>query len=334
MKDRPLNIFIGKKGFTLIEMAIALVIVGLLVGMGAGLMGPLVMRTKFNETKEIVNAAVESVISYSASANKLPDIATFPGIIRTNSDSWKKALFYILDSNLTNSAVGGICGRKTTRISVDICPDTGCASPTTINNVAFIVLSGGGNLNNQTQGNLSITSATTINVYDTGLIVDDYSGGGDPARPEAYDDIVRWTTLNELRIKAGCTGSQLKILNNNLPSGKSGSAYSASVYADSGVPFPDGGDSGSEVDYEWCRQADPVKGSPGGISFSCNGSLVSSAVCSLTSGTWMQCTSLTLSGTPSGAGNYMLTFFARDENDSAGTDDNISEKSIVLTVDP
>ena len=68
----------GSHGFTLIELAIVLVIVGLLLGMGAGMVGTLTKRAKLYENRNIIDAAVESLISYSASNNDLPDVATFP----------------------------------------------------------------------------------------------------------------------------------------------------------------------------------------------------------------------------------------------------------------
>ena len=59
-------------------------------------------------------------------------------------------------------------------------------------------------------------------------------------RPEAYDDIVDYVTLGELRTKSGCQGAPLKILNNELPSGSMSSTYSATIYAEGGVPFSSG----------------------------------------------------------------------------------------------
>ncbi len=317
------------KGFTLIELAIVLVIMGLLVGMGAGLVGPLTKRAKVYETKEIMNAAVESVVSFGASSNSLPDAAEFTSTVRTPNDTWTRPLNYIFDSNLT----GGICGRRSTNITVNICPDAGCSSPQAINDVAFIILSSGENYNNQTEGD---PTATTINVYTQGVDIDNYAT--DMSRTEPYDDIVKWITLGELRIKTGCVGPQIKILNNELPSGKDGSPYSADVYADSGVPFADSSsDTDSQPDYEWCwlPDPDPLKNPPAGITFTCDislGSLSSSSTCGLTTGTWQRCTSLSLGGPPSAPNNYKLTFFTRDNSDPSGTNDNIAQKTIVLTI--
>jgi len=322
-------------GFTLIELAIVLVIVGLLMGMGAGLVGTLTKRAKLFENRGIIDAAVESLISYSASNNELPDAVTFSSIVRKPNDVWKKPLYYIVDDNLLDSTAGGICDRKTTQLHINNCPTTGCGTPTnTVDNVAFIILSGSTNFNNQTRipGTNPVTSDTTINYYSQGLTLDDYNA--DMNRAEPYDDIVKWITLDELRIKAGCTSSQIRVVNNELPYGFQGTAYSGLIYGDGGVSFSDGSDPGSELDYEWCWEDDPVNGSPAGITFTCDTALVSSANCSLTTGAWNQCTTVSLAGTPTASGSYKTTFFVRDENDDSGADDNISQKSFVITVNP
>jgi len=309
------------EGFSLVEVAIVLVIVGIIIGIGSGLLGPLVKRAKYNESKDIVNTAVESVVSYGASRNKLPITGDFTSTISNPNDAWQKSLFYVVDSNLTDTALGGICGRKTTNLTVKICPDLTCASPTsTINNVAFIVLSGGGDYNNQTSGTQAVTSATTVKVFETDYVVDNYTGDMD--RSEAYDDIVEWVGINELRTKVNCTGAALRILNNELPFTTSGDTYSASIFADGGVPFSSGGD------YRWCRQESASSGltfTPSTLSTNCSG---------LAEGSWSQGDDLVLSGTSSTAGTYNLNFFVRDNNDSSSTDDNIAQRSLVLTVNP
>lgn len=313
------SLFTASKGFTLIELAIVLVIVGMLVGMGAGLMGPLTKRAKIYETKEIINAAVESIIGDAASTNRITTTSEFSSIVRTHRDSWTKDLYYIPDANLDDLNAGGVCGRKTTGITVRDCVDAACTSYQDIQNVAFVVISGSENYNIQTDNIIG-----RVTVYEIGTAtVDDYAT--DMNRPETYDDIVKWIKLDELRIKTGCVGPQIKILNNELPTGKVSTLYNADIYADGGVP-----------NYSWCWQKDPLKVVPPWATFSCNGTLNNSATCSLTSGTWKQCTSLNISGTP-GEGetdNFMFTFFVRDENDSSGTNDNMAQKTIVLTVNP
>jgi prepilin-type N-terminal cleavage/methylation domain-containing protein len=322
---------LNNAGFTLIEMAVVLVIVGLLVGLGASMVRPLLERSKRIETLESVKAAAASVTGYAASNNsRLPDAAAFPGTITRRNDSWRKPIEYIYDSNLDiNTLTADICGRRTTRITVRRCADSGCTTFTDVPNVAFMIVSGGANYNNQTSGSRAVAAATTINVYNVGVNVDNYNG--DFARAEEYEDIVEWVTLNELRSKIGCQGPQLKIVNNELPYGKVGSLYDVRLNADSGVPFTAGGA------FKWC-----LKGTlPPGLATTPN-----TPACSLTAscaalgseaGTqWSQSNDLRINGTPTTTGAYFFSIYTRDNNDgnTGLAQDNCARKSFVISINP
>lgn len=121
----------ASSGIALLQVIIVLILIGSLIGIGAILIGPFVKRIKYNETNDIIDAAVKSLISYAASNNRLPDSATFQTVVRNPNDVWTKPLVYIYDNDLTNIATGGVCGRRT----------TGILQGTTY--VAFVVLSGG-----------------------------------------------------------------------------------------------------------------------------------------------------------------------------------------------
>jgi prepilin-type N-terminal cleavage/methylation domain-containing protein len=202
------------KGFTLIELAIVMVILGFLVSIGAGMMGPLTMRMKTTEAKENVNAAVDGVIGYAATNTKLPTLTLFPGVVRSQNDSWSKPMQYIVDSNLTAS----ICDRSTTFITLRVCSDAACTIFNTVSNVAFIVLSPGSNYNNQTDASQNVLAARTINTYVAGLAVDNYAGDFTRATDE-YDDIVKWVTLPELQTKLNCGRCSAYETYNNLAAG-------------------------------------------------------------------------------------------------------------------
>lgn len=307
----------GEQGFTLVELAIILVIVGILVSLGVGMMGPLVRSAKYTESKDTVNAAVQGVVGFATANNRLPTTAEFPSTVRDPGDSWGNSLYYLPETDLVTTGAGGVCGRKTTGISVAICPDAACAAPTnTVRDVTFAVVSGGANFNIQTE-----KTGGTLRVYSTGISpVDDYAV--DMTRAEEYDDIVKWITLNELRVRAGCEGAQLKIVNNELPAGADGSAYSAEAFADGGVPYSAGGK------YRWCVEPSLPKGistDPGTVSNNC---------AALAEGSWGRSDTLVFSGTPKKDGSFSLTVFVRDDNDTAGTNDNVAGKAFVITIDP
>jgi prepilin-type N-terminal cleavage/methylation domain-containing protein len=194
-------------GFTLVEMAIVLVLVGILISVGASMIGPLTKRAKLSETRETINGSVEAVIGFAAPRNRLPDLTASPSTtsfwtnVRTRNDAWVRQLVYVFDNNLATS----ICNRTTTNITIRECNNAACTAPTVVNNVAFLVLSGGDNANNQSYGSLAISAPTTINTYPVGIQVDNYAGDFTRATDE-YDDIAKWVPLSELQAKMGCIG--------------------------------------------------------------------------------------------------------------------------------
>jgi prepilin-type N-terminal cleavage/methylation domain-containing protein len=313
----------NEKGFSLIELTMVLAIVGVLIGLASGMVGPLMKQARLVETREIMESGIETLIGYGAANDTLPTTGNFVSTVTNPNDSWTKPLSYILDTRLTSSSGGGICGRKTTDLTLEVCPDTGCASPTkTINNVAFILISGAANYNNQTAGTQAVASATTISAYEVDVSVDGYAT--DMNRVEAFDDTVKWVSLDELRTGAGCPGPQLKIVSNELPYGFESTVYSTTVFADGGVPFSGGGD------YKWCRQESASTGltfSPATLNGNCLG---------LAEESWGAATDeLTISGTPATPGTYNFTIFVRDVNDPVLigiNNDNIAKKTLVLTI--
>ena len=167
-------------------------------------------------------------------------------------------------------------------------------------------------------------------------------------RPEAYDDIVAYVTLGELRTKSGCQGLPLKILNSDLPSGSMSSPYTAAVYAEGGVPFSSGGK------FKWCIEignrlaADGIPGgltiTPGFVRYPDDASPTRCSDQAETAWSAYQADQLTLSR-GSGlteTGSFLITVTVRDDSrngndpacNTAGNEDNCVRKSFVLTVNP
>lgn len=338
------QIFGEKKGFTLVELAIVLVIIGLILGIGAGMVGPLTKKVKRDETKDTINADMESVISYTSSNRRLPTIAEFPVNVRNPNDTWTKPLYYILDTNLATIPPGtsdAICGRRTTTYT--ICRDATCTAATNIQNVAFIVASGAENFNLQTgilAGGVCPAGQTCVRVLDVDTAnIDDCTTVANcpnyPAallinNPQEYDDIVKWVTLDELRTKIGCQGAQLKIINNELPSGSVATLYGAAIYADGGIPYAAGGN------YRWCLQTATGVLATDLPGFTVTPNVVNANCQGFAEGSWLQANTFQFSkaaGTGS-AGSYNFSVFVRDNNDSAGPTDNITQKTFVITINP
>ncbi len=353
-----------KKGFTIIEVAIVMVIVGLLVGFGATLIGPLTERSKRMATTENIMGAVESIVGFAAAEKRLPlwgdntvdgSLDEFCEVVTKRRDSAAKPIYYFLDSRLTTP--GSLCGRKTTALTV--CRDSACTDR--IPNIAFAVVSGAMDYNPQTGIVTSGCPAgqTCIGVYEPGTAnIDNCTNGTncpnfDGAvdrinRSESYDDIVDYVSLGELRTKSGCQGAPLKILNNELPSGSMSSTYSATIYAEGGVPFGSGGK------YTWCVEIgnrSASEGVPGGLNiapgfvrYPDDTSPTSCSDQAETAWSSYQADDLVISR-GSGLtepGSFLITVNVRDDSrsgndpacNSAGNEDNCARRSFVLTVNP
>ena len=311
-----------------------MIIIGLLVGFGAALVGPLTERSKRMATTEMVQAAVESIVGFASSEKRLPQwgdntvdttLDEFCEVVTRRTDKAGKPLYYFFDNRLT--AIDSICGRKTTNITV--CRNAACTDR--IPNVAFVVVSGALDYNPQT----GIVTAgcpagqTCIGVYEpgTGAIDNCTNGANCPNydgavarinRPEGYDDIVEYVTLGELRTKVGCQGAPLKILNNDLPSAKIGTFYSATIYAEGGVPFGAGGD------YRWCVEIgnrSAGAGLPGGLTitpgfirYPDDAAPTQCIDQAETAWSTFGGNTLTITDPPNETGTFLLTINVRDDN--------------------
>lgn len=303
----------GRKGFTLVELAVSMVVIGILLGLGMSMVGPLMTSIKVRESRENLAASVESINSYASGNNRLPDTTLLASVVRSPQDAWGRDFIYLYDANLyaASPTKDTVCGRRSTNITL-----TTTDPAATIPNVAYIMLSQGDNaVTDTTIGGTAVTTgAQTATVT---------------VAANTADDLVRWVTLDELRTKIGCQGSQLKIVNNELPYGYKNAAYSAIVYADGGAPFSTGGN------YKWCIKS----GLPTGFTNPTNGCAATASCASLGSeatSEWLQATSLTINGTPTAEGSYNFTVYVRDNNDNnpSANIDNCFEKNFVITINP
>ncbi|MDO8281791.1 MAG: prepilin-type N-terminal cleavage/methylation domain-containing protein [Thermodesulfovibrionia bacterium] len=304
-----------EKGFSLVELAIVFVVMGVLLAVGIKMLAPMLGRAKINETDKIVKAAVDSIVGYVAIEHELPD--EFKAVVTTSEDIWGNDLIF----RAANMNPVDICNESKTDMEVTSCFDQEC-SPSrsvTIPNIALVVFSKGEDLKKQ-------TDEAGVKVYPKGTVIKDPGG---LYNDMVYDDVVKWVSLNELRVKAGCTGAPLKILNNELPTcGKSednlSMVYKATIYADGGVG-----------NYQWCRQESSITGLKFKYSDNDSDILAASASCtwdaatSTGTGTWVLANNIKIEADPSvGNDSYNLTFYVHD------ADGNIASKSLVTTLDP
>ncbi|TAN41707.1 MAG: prepilin-type N-terminal cleavage/methylation domain-containing protein [Nitrospirae bacterium] len=328
--------FRNTKGFTLIELSIVLIIIGIIMGLGLGVLGPTLKGAKVKQAEGYLDNAIESVVSFGMTNKRLPSYAgtdEFTPLLRNPNDPWGQPLYYIYDNDTANSTTGGICGRKTTKLRLQIVDAINGTK--TIDNVSFIIFSSGASYSVQQTGidngsGVEYPGSKTVTLLSTAYAYSPLENPNTPIPAGSnlpFDDIVKWVTLSELRTKIGCQGGQLKIINNDLPSASLSSTYSTRIYADGGT--------GAST-YQWCWYNNSTLNNSPGLVFSCNGTLSKTTTpntCNA-SGSWNTCDNVTISGTPSATsdnGSHIITFAVRD---GSTVNNNYDNKSFVLTVGP
>lgn len=254
----------NKKAFSLIEMAIVLVIFGLILASASSVLTLFVNKGGAERTRKMIESDKSSLYSYVTGNKQLPNsmstVVTYP------TDAYNKNFYYFSDTILNKtisgwnlnqpgmSDVNAICGAYYTNIQVQVCTNASCSSHNDVNNVAFVIASGGDNKNIQTSAVLS-SGTYVVKVYPQGADAkDDYTT--DMNRTEKYDDIVDWVTLDELRNKAGCGAERFSYLNTTMPAMLEGSLYSFNFYVTGGVPFAYYNSSSSQYQPEYMWKVD------------------------------------------------------------------------------
>lgn len=162
-----------------------------------------------------------------------------------------------------------------------------------------MIVSGGPNYNIQIDNQTA--ERNTIRIYAPGTRdVDDYNDSPAGIRPEEFDDLVKWVTLDELRVKMGCPGAQLRIITTELPMAYQGQSYSAEIRIEGGIP---------NYNYTF-----PYVSMPPGITL--NPLLVTNN------------TNYTITGTPQCPGNYSFTLNVTD------SENNNATRTFTLNVQP
>lgn len=332
------------EGFSLwIPLLFTAILTMMVAGVNA-LMGKM-QQAAVSATRTQIDGAYQAVIGFAAANRRLPSAGEFAALIKDLRDVHGQPLVYLYDNAFIDAAPD-ICRRSSAVITVNQCgADANCAAPAATANVAFAILGGGTVRSGDTaaagypvsqsftSGTAGLAAASIIRNYTAGFAVGDYAT---PAvDPYAYDDEMRFADVATLRQKAGCQGSQVRIVNNELPRGTVGQAYNATIFADGGVGAPP---------YLWCVETTsaastgnlppgissgaPVR-NPAGAGTSCMG-----PINPLARASWSQSASLALTGTPTTAGTYAVIFHAQDNNSVAnpGALDSSTSKRLTITI--
>jgi len=292
-----------QKGFTLIELAIVLIVIGLLLGLGAGLIGILTKRTKLVETREVVKQAREAVLGYAVKYGYLP--ATLDETGARKLDAWGKELRYYPANELLGSTKY-VCAVNATSYELRECINRECSTYYTKSNIAFVVYSTG----EDADGNCTGT-ASPFYIREQGMPynINPYNINPctyNPTNPQYYyDDVVAYVSLDEIRSLVGCP--RFRITTEFLHYGYQGSQYGAQISVTGGFP-----------NYTWS-----VTGLPSGLS------LLTSGNCSYDSVS-LPCTNISpcICGTPTKYGTFPITINVTDSKNQTAS------KTLSLTIYP
>lgn len=193
-------------GFTLIEMAIVMVIIGLILTVTLPLLVQGIAQQKLTKSRTTLSALKQEIIGYAMKNHYLPSLATLKAQFANAQDPWGHQIAYYSEPNITGS--GDLCAQGSTAYSVT-------DGTNTYSNVAFVLAGRGANQNLQINEDIGGTAPTTrtVRTYTLGQVIDNDNTGTDATfdlaagttRAEEYDDVVEYVTLDYLNAKI-CSG--------------------------------------------------------------------------------------------------------------------------------
>ncbi|MDP3297023.1 MAG: putative Ig domain-containing protein [Thermodesulfovibrionia bacterium] len=216
-------------GFTLIEIAIVLVILGLLVTLGASMIGPLTKRAKLNETREAVKSAKEAVIGYVVKNGYLPADLKTAGARELDAGGNQLVFYRAVEFDTSPEDACGVISTTLGGQPFEVreCTDDSCSAPLTKSDIGFIVFSKGSDANEAgTDPGKDGLPPFYVRIQD--------SAYPDGAVTYNYDDVVQYSSLDEIRSLRGCSQTLAIISSSILTDGEEDSFYSYEMKATGG----------------------------------------------------------------------------------------------------
>ncbi len=197
----------NKLGFTLIELSIVLVILGLIIGTLAPLMVTLTKKSKMTEGREVVATARDEIKGEIIRTHILPvNVSNIGHTI----DSWQNPLVYVPAPNLAGQDLCTWLAGGTNQTGLAVCLDGDCAAGKK-SNVAYIIASSSHNFNRQLENPTNHDGNNTdgeVRIYSYGTQTDPYTVAPDPNRPtDQFDDIIQYVSVAELVQSISCSVS-------------------------------------------------------------------------------------------------------------------------------
>ncbi|MEW5774235.1 MAG: type II secretion system protein [Thermodesulfobacteriota bacterium] len=206
-------------GFTLIEMAVVLIIVGIIAALTIPLVGEKLKQDKLSKSRGTLNALRQEIIGFALANKVLPGEAAVETSFANARDAQQNYIAYYVDPNLKS---GDFCTQTSTNYALTI-------GGTTYSNLAFIIASRGGNQNLQIDADStgSAPASRTVVSYSQGTVTDTANGNppntsqtydlpGPASATDEFDDLVDYVTLDYLKSRV-CDATASEPINGILP---------------------------------------------------------------------------------------------------------------------
>ncbi len=215
-----------KSGFALVELAIVLIIMGLLANVGTKMASAMKKHYEITKSKNDTIISKKNILGYIENTEMLPSKAYFEQNFSSSLGSGKK-LLYAFDNTFLNKS---ICSLKSTNFSII---SKGYSQNRVIKNVLVAIVSASANNNMQTK-----FINNTITLEKQGISIDDDTSNVN--RIEPYDDQASYITLSEAQNAAMCSLNKLRIVNTSLPSTTVDNSpyYNANIVIDGNFSTP------------------------------------------------------------------------------------------------
>lgn len=220
------------RAFTLVEMAMVLIIIGLIVGGSAKIFATLSKNSKVTQTTQKMERLAATIEGFALSYHRLPTLKEYEELALKHQDGWGKRIVYIPEKELMHK--NRLCQSNATQLHHQ-------EGDALVRNLAFILLSSGANRNRQTR--FSQEDGAVLESAKFGYEADFYRDDVD--RKEPFDDIIMERTLFGLKSQIGCESKQLKILSGAVTKSQRGGIYRARFFANQ-----------EDVKLFWCFRSD------------------------------------------------------------------------------
>lgn len=190
------------RGFTLIEMAIVLVIVGLILATTMPLLTERIARDKAAKGSRNVNTLKQEIIGYAMIEGHLPTADYVTDNFSGAEDAWGNPVAYYAATSLPAAAGSGNTISGATSTDLKLIRTVSGPTSTTYQNMAFILASIGPNNNAEAAWNdSSVSHSGDGDAGYTGEFEYFDRGGYGLQAGFYYDDIVEYVTLEYLQTK-------------------------------------------------------------------------------------------------------------------------------------